>query len=50
MFRLVVQPNLAIFAPVIETRVSQCLVWLAQRFFNLCKQQQDTYYNKVREG
>lgn len=31
------------FAPVIETRVSQCLVWFAQRFFNLCKQQQDTY-------
>lgn len=48
MFRLVVQPNLAIFAPVIETRGSK--VWLAQRFFNLCKQQQDTYYNKVREG
>ena len=48
MFRLVVQPNLAIFAPVIETRVSK--VWLAQRFFNLCKQQQDTYNNKVREG
>ena len=42
MFRLVVQPNLVIFAPVLLRQGCRSVkVWFAQRFFNLCKQQQD---------